>query len=671
MSAAAPSRASGPALRLGGRAYPVVLPSITDPRLHLAAVIVSLHVIGQLAFSFRLSIAQILLSLGACALLEMGIALRRERVVLWPASALLTGNGIAFILRVPGTEHGDWWSLEGWWIFVAASVLAIASKHLIRFRGNHVFNPSNIGLVLCFLALSETRAEPLDFWWGPMSTGLVLALVLIVAGGLVILGRLRLVGLAAGFWLAFAAGVGVLTLSGHAITARWHLGPIEGGELWRILVFSPEILVFLFFMITDPRTVPGGRVSRWAFGTATGLLAVILIAPLTTEYASKVAVLGALALVSAARPIAAILRSTRFLAGTSEAWIGSSRAWKRLESRPTRPLTIAALSIGAMAAFAGLIVLAGLPARPGDQPAIPVAELRAPAPSGEEPELVVIRSEGVVADLDAGMAREIVASAAASLSGELARVERAQVTLEPGALQGPPTVLATLEGTLAGAEHTPVTRTVELVYLDGGFTVVGERHTDAPGISATPPGDQDGPGAIVAPDSAGAAGEKSWLERSICAQAAADFDTVGAPPMGIDLAAWACDGIGLTGEQLGTQASAICEDASARRAGLSLLGEPSSPGARADRWNAVSRVDGELAANLRALRSLDPPEDYVLWLSRAIALYERMGQQSLQAGTSAAAGDEAALAAWESRYAATAVEADLLWTELGALGCSG
>ena len=31
---------------------------------------------------------------------------------------MLTGNGVAFVLRVPGTVHGDWWSLRGWWIFV-------------------------------------------------------------------------------------------------------------------------------------------------------------------------------------------------------------------------------------------------------------------------------------------------------------------------------------------------------------------------------------------------------------------------------------------------------------------------------------------------------------------------------------------------------------------------
>ena len=93
---------------------------------------------------------------------------------------------------------------------------------------NHIFNPSNIGLVLCFLILGSSRAEPLDFWWGPMSAWLVLALVVIFAGGFTILSRLSLLRVALSFWVAFAAGIGVLALAGHQMTARWHLGPISG-----------------------------------------------------------------------------------------------------------------------------------------------------------------------------------------------------------------------------------------------------------------------------------------------------------------------------------------------------------------------------------------------------------------------------------------------------------
>src|SRR5262245_16743081 len=192
MSAPALVGAGGPTLRIRGTAYPVLLPTLRDPRLHLATVIVSLQILGQVAFEFRLSIAQILVSLLTCAVLEFGIALWRRRVIMWPASALLTGNGVAFVLRVPGTQHGDWWSMRGAWIFAGTAAVSLLSKYVIRFRGRHVFNPSNFGLVLCFLTLGAARAEPLDFWWGPMSFWLGLALAVIVVGGLVILSRIGL-----------------------------------------------------------------------------------------------------------------------------------------------------------------------------------------------------------------------------------------------------------------------------------------------------------------------------------------------------------------------------------------------------------------------------------------------------------------------------------------------
>src|SRR5258708_39772099 len=167
------------AVGIRGTPYPVVPPKLRDPRLHLAATITSLQVIGQVGFHFRVSIAQILISLLTCALLEVGITARRQHVLMWPASAMLTGNGVAFVLRVPGTRHGDWWSTRGWWIFAATAAVALLSKYVLVWRGAHIFNPSNIGLVICFLALGRTRAAPLDFWWGPMSGWLVLALVVI------------------------------------------------------------------------------------------------------------------------------------------------------------------------------------------------------------------------------------------------------------------------------------------------------------------------------------------------------------------------------------------------------------------------------------------------------------------------------------------------------------
>src|SRR3954452_21090186 len=108
---------------------PVVLPKPNDPRLHLAAVITSLQVLGQTEFHFRVSIAQILLSLATCAVLEIAITARKQHVWMWPASALLTGNGVAFSLRVHGTQLGAWCSLRRRWIFVRKEAVSLLSKY--------------------------------------------------------------------------------------------------------------------------------------------------------------------------------------------------------------------------------------------------------------------------------------------------------------------------------------------------------------------------------------------------------------------------------------------------------------------------------------------------------------------------------------------------------------
>ena len=105
---------------------------------------------------------------------------------------------------------------------------------------------------------------------GPAVAVARLALGLIVVGAIVILTRVHLLGVAVLFWLTFTAGMGVLALSGHAMTANWHLGPVSDAYFWQVLIFSPEVFVFLCFMITDPKTVPDGRIARRVYAVAIG-----------------------------------------------------------------------------------------------------------------------------------------------------------------------------------------------------------------------------------------------------------------------------------------------------------------------------------------------------------------------------------------------------------------
>jgi Na+-translocating ferredoxin:NAD+ oxidoreductase RnfD subunit len=396
------------AVAIRGTTYPVVFPKLRDPRLHLAATITTLQVLGQVAFNFRLSISQILVSLVTCAVIEIAITFRTKRVIMWPASALLTGNGVAFVLRIPDMPHGDWWSFRDWWLFAAVAGGSLLSKHVIKWKGEHVFNPSNIGLVACFLIVGRGRADPLDFWWGPMSWWMALALAIIVTGGFTILRRLHLLRVALGFWAAFAVGIGVLALAGHQMTARWHLGPITGWNLWWILISSPEVLVFLFFMITDPKTAPAGGRARVIYAVTLGLLAALLIAPTRTEFAAKVALLGALAVVCAARPFLVYV--------------------------PRRVLVLAAAA--AACAYLPALVVAG---NGGGT----VAAYKPLAP-GALPPVTILPSKGVQTKL--------TQSTADLIAHDLLKVvpahdgDRITLHLEPGAGQDPPFAVAQLAG---------------------------------------------------------------------------------------------------------------------------------------------------------------------------------------------------------------------------------
>ena len=350
----------------------------------------------------------------------------------------------------------------------------------------------------------------------------MVALAIIVAGGFAILGRLHLTHIAVGFWLSFAAGIGVLAASGHTMTAAWHVGPIEGFEFWWTLVSSPEILVFLFFMITDPRTIPTGRSGRRVYAIGVGLLATLLIAPFTTEFATKVAVLGALFAVCAARPILILLSSTRAVALPARLSAGA---------HPSRP-ALGALALAGALVFSGLVVVAGFPARPETASATP--GVNGP---GALPEVTIVASGGVapigrragqwiarnvVADLrseaaalrtrnlelaEAGATgewlaelwRQIRASAGASIDVPTYEVRTMRLTLEPGKDQAPPTIDAGLVGVVTMATYgdegaqvvssrgpEPFRRTVELT-LDHGRYRIARSRGGVPAVTSPKP----------------------------------------------------------------------------------------------------------------------------------------------------------------------------------------
>jgi hypothetical protein len=397
--------ASAPTLRLGARAYPVVLPNVRDPRLHLAGVIITIHVLGQTALGFRVSVPQIVVAILTCAAIEVIWSFYQSRQIVWPASAMLTGSGVALILRLVGMERGDHWSWEGWHIFAAVAGLSLLTKYVIRYRGSHVFNPSNVGLVAAFLLLGSEVIEPLDFWWAPLDFWMAAAYLVILVGGLLITRRLRLLTMAAAFWTTLVAGIGVLALSGHCMTAAWALQPVCGSSFWWVIATSPEVLIFLFFMITDPKTIPEGGAARVAFAICLALVCVLLIAPHTTEFGAKVGLLGGLVVLTPLRLFVDRMLS-RDPAGTLASPPGIAAA--RLFARG------ALLGAAAVAVGVG-IVAAGAPAR--DTARAATTDTVTPAvdidPSLLPPVTVTADARAINADIDSDALAVFLAEALA------------------------------------------------------------------------------------------------------------------------------------------------------------------------------------------------------------------------------------------------------------------
>lgn len=289
--------------RVFGRDVTVILPTRSDPRVKLFLIIVALQVLGQTVLNFKVSIAQILVTMAVCLVLEMGVFIFRDNLIAWPASALQTGNSVAFILRASGTAHGDWWSLVGIQYFVMAAVLSLASKYLIRPSGKHIFNPSNVGIVATLLLIGPRFVFPQPLWWGPISTPVILALLVIVLGAVWLLrSPVGMIPMAVSFLIPFTVLIGLFALAGRSFLAAWHQGPVTGFEYWFDICLSPEVFIFVFFMMSDPRTAPRSGLGRVIYGPAVAVVSAVLLYFQPTEFGVKLGILSGLTVISALVP---------------------------------------------------------------------------------------------------------------------------------------------------------------------------------------------------------------------------------------------------------------------------------------------------------------------------------------------------------------------------------
>jgi len=214
-----------------------------DPRYYQLAVQIALLLFGILQLRFDVSPARIAAVLALAGLLQL-LFTRRYRL---PANLPSAANSALSILLLLRSNALGW--------LLLAVLIAIASKFLLTVRRRHLFNPSALGIVAVILIGDAA-------WVTPGQWGRDIWLLLLAAGGglILLIGPTRMATT-----LAFGV-VYALSLFGYAawLGDPWHipLHQLQNGAL----------LIFAFFMLSDPKTTPASMAGCLLYGTWVALL---------------------------------------------------------------------------------------------------------------------------------------------------------------------------------------------------------------------------------------------------------------------------------------------------------------------------------------------------------------------------------------------------------------
>src|SRR5262245_49411719 len=210
-----------------------------DPRPYQIATLACLltYGVGRLDLEVQAATAAAII---ATALATQAICTRISgRGRFDPRSALISALSLCVLLRAGSLE-----------LAIVTAVVAIASKFLLRVGDKHVFNPTNFALVAMMLATGEIWVSP-----GQWGSGLIFAFVLACAGGLVVNRAAR-----ADVTLAF-----LVTWAGLLVARSLWLGEPLAIPMHRLQ--NGALVLFAFFMISDPKTTPDSRAGRLLFAT--------------------------------------------------------------------------------------------------------------------------------------------------------------------------------------------------------------------------------------------------------------------------------------------------------------------------------------------------------------------------------------------------------------------
>lgn len=206
-----------------------------NPKYIAPLLITAILLAAQFSFGILGSYKRLLAAVVAAFLTELILG----RLVLgkWRslASAYITGISVGILIRSPFI-----------WPYVLCSMLAITSKYALRYKGRHLWNPSNFGIVAVLILVTPTAV--LSIQWGNNFWAMAIIWIL---GSFIIWGIKRF----------HICATYVASFFFFSLLRTW----ITGDPFLALIspITGPMYQLFVFFMITDPKTTVSSRTGQY------------------------------------------------------------------------------------------------------------------------------------------------------------------------------------------------------------------------------------------------------------------------------------------------------------------------------------------------------------------------------------------------------------------------
>ena len=223
------------------RRFAISLDNRLLPPIFITCILVAAH----LSFGILESYSRTALAIVTAIAAEVVMSRLTYRRWPDPASAYITGISVGILIRSPF-----------FWPYALTSLISIASKYVLRLKGRHLWNPSNLG-VSAVLFLAPSTVSLLSIQWGNNIWPMV---VIWMLGSVIVwrVGRLHISATYVSSFLFFSFVRSSIT--GNPWLAD--VSPITG----------PMYQLFIFFMVTDPRTTVR---PKWAQSVVVFIVALV------------------------------------------------------------------------------------------------------------------------------------------------------------------------------------------------------------------------------------------------------------------------------------------------------------------------------------------------------------------------------------------------------------